>query len=249
MKRIGIIMIILLMCVGTLCADGIGHVVILGDSNTWIGGDDCSQPRGWNYWFCQTAKPASCRSYARSGATWTHTEKTVCDTEEYTEVLSDNNVIYNQVNRLKKAYEAGEQPRPDLIIIMAGTNDAWFRFEGVKGELREGRGKKEVTNVQQLEGAVCYDCGLLRELFPDCRLVLVTPMQATKTSLSRIRRTGDIIERCGTALGATVIRLDREGCVKRKQELKKRTFTTDGVHTNEAGARCIGEMIGLRVKD
>ena len=166
-------MIILLMCVGTLCADGIGHVVILGDSNTWIGGDDCSQPRGWNYWFCQTAKPASCRSYARSGATWTHTEKTVCDTEEYTEVLSDNNVIYNQVNRLKKAYEAGEQPRPDLIIIMAGTNDAWFRFEGVKGELRDGRGTK-VTDVQRLEGAVRYDCELLRELFPDCRLVLST---------------------------------------------------------------------------
>jgi len=238
-KRIGAIIFTLLILAGTACAGGVGHVVILGDSNTWIGGDDCSQPRGWNYWFRLTANPATCRSYARSGATWTHTEKTVCDMEEYSEVLSDNNVIFNQVNRLKRAYEAGEQPRPDLIIIMAGTNDAWF-----------GRGMDEKQDgCLTLAGAVRHDCTMLRELFPDCRLVLVTPMQTTKTSLSNIHRAGDTIERCGKALGAAVIRLDREGCIKRKQELRKLTYTTDGVHTNEAGARCIGQLIGRRINE
>jgi lysophospholipase L1-like esterase len=244
MKRIGIIIMALLLVVGTVCADGIGHVVILGDSNTWIGGDDCTQPRGWNKWFCETAAPTSCRSYARSGATWTHTEATTYDTEEYSEVLSDNNVIYNQINRLKKAYEAGEQPLPDLIIIMAGTNDAWFRWSKVKEERGE---RREERGAQTLEGAVRSDCTMLRELFPECRLLLLTPMQTTKTSLGNIRRTGDIIEACGKKLGAEVLRLDREGCVKRKQELKKRTLTTDGVHTNEAGARCIGRLVAERV--
>lgn len=230
-----------ILYVGMSYAHPIGHVVILGDSNTWIGGDDCMQPRGWNKWFCEAINPESCRSYARSGATWTHTEATTYDTEEYSEVLSDNNVIYNQVNRLKKAYEAGEQPLPDLIIIMAGTNDAWF------GRVTKARPKVKEESALTLEGAVRNDCMMLRELFPTCRLLLVTPMQTTKTSLSNIRRTGDIIEACGKTLGAEVIRLDREGCVKRKQELKKKTLTTDGVHTNEAGARCIGQLVAEKV--
>ncbi|MBO7511027.1 MAG: alpha-galactosidase, partial [Bacteroidales bacterium] len=39
----------------------------------------------WNKWFCEAINPESCRSYARSGATWTHTEATTYDTEEYSE--------------------------------------------------------------------------------------------------------------------------------------------------------------------
>lgn len=27
------------------------HVVLLGDSNTFIGGDDCDKDRGWSKWF------------------------------------------------------------------------------------------------------------------------------------------------------------------------------------------------------
>ncbi|MBO7116205.1 MAG: hypothetical protein J6V87_04040 [Prevotella sp.] len=43
------------------------NIVILGDSNTAIGGDDCSKSVGWNKWFRDMLSPASCRSYARSG--------------------------------------------------------------------------------------------------------------------------------------------------------------------------------------
>lgn len=127
MKRIGLLILWGLWLYGNIQAQSVMHVVILGDSNTFIGGDQCDKPQGWNKWFKELAKPLSCRSYARSGATWTHTSNTVYDIEENTGVLSDNNVIYNQVNRLLK--ETGEektQPTPDLILIMAGTNDLWF---------------------------------------------------------------------------------------------------------------------------
>ena len=43
------------------------NIVILGDPNTAIGGDDCSKSVGWNKWFRDMLSPASCRSYARSG--------------------------------------------------------------------------------------------------------------------------------------------------------------------------------------
>jgi hypothetical protein len=84
------------------------HVVFLGDSNTWIGGDKCDVNRGWNYWVREMLQPTTCRSYARSGATWVHTDKMVRDTEENTAVLSDNNVVTNQIYRLQEAVEAGD---------------------------------------------------------------------------------------------------------------------------------------------
>ena len=68
-------------------------VVILGDSNTWLGGDDCSKPKGWNTYFKAEFKPKSCVSLARSGASWTHTYETVRNTAEYAAKPTPNNVI------------------------------------------------------------------------------------------------------------------------------------------------------------
>ena len=244
--------LVVLMPLGCMQAQRPLHVVMLGDSNTFIGGDSCNQTRGWNKWFCDAVQPTTCRSYARSGATWTNTPQTVRNTEENIEVLGDNNVIYNQVCRLQEAVAAGEQAQPTLIIIMAGTNDAWFAAKRplaytqkgieafVTGDTFTSRPASEVLTLAE---SVRYSCELLRQSFPDARLVLITPMQATKVTVGAIRRTGDIIEQCALQLGAEVIRLDREGCVKRYEELKRRRYTVDGVHTNEAGARMIGEFV------
>ena len=242
MKRTLLTLLATLMILSLAQAQEVMHVVLLGDSNTFIGGDSCDVARGWNKWFRDAVQPATCRSYARSGATWSHTSRTVRDTEEYTEVLSDNNVIYNQVCRLTDAVACGEQTAPTLIIIMAGTNDAWFmdRRPQVFGN--------DAASPLTLAGAVRYDCRLLREAFPEARIMLLTPMQATKTSLKRIRRTGDIIEACGKEMGLEVVRLDREGCVSRKQELRRKTYTADGVHTNERGAQCIGLLVAQCVR-
>ncbi|MBQ5826020.1 MAG: hypothetical protein IIW46_00885, partial [Bacteroidaceae bacterium] len=65
------------------------HVVLLGDSETAIGGDQCDQPRGWNKWFAEALQPASCRSYARSGSTWTNTIRTKLTREENIGILGD----------------------------------------------------------------------------------------------------------------------------------------------------------------
>ena len=71
MKRIGLLILWGLWLYGNIQAQSVMHVVILGDSNTFIGGDQCDKPQGWNKWFKELANPLSCRSYARSGATWT----------------------------------------------------------------------------------------------------------------------------------------------------------------------------------
>ena len=232
------------------------HVVALGDSNTWLAGDSCTNPRGWITVFKELMRPASCHSYARSGATWTHTEATKYNPKESIEVLGDDNVIYNQVMRLREDCAAGSQPLPDLILIMAGTNDTWFSARRPKAFIQTASEVCKDTQtayshlqpheVQSLAGAVRYNCELLRMLNPSACIVLITPMQATKVSEEAMRKTGDVIAECGHLLHLPVIRLDDVGFT-RKQEQQHLTYTTDGVHTNLEGARLVGETIKLKV--
>ena len=203
------------------------HVVFLGDSNTWCGGDDCSVKLGWNYWVREMLKPTTCRSYARSGATWVHTSKMVRDTQENTARLSDNNVITNQIYRLQDAVAAGQQAVPTLILIMAGTNDVWFRQD----------------ILSTLEHVAVDDIYLLQESYPEARIVLVTPMQNTKVSAELVRKAADMLEVASIRMGTDLIDASGSDIIDREQELKRPTYTRDGVHTNEAGAKRLAEHV------
>ena len=207
------------------------HVVLLGDSNTWIGGDDCSDEHGWSKWFKACFQPASCQSFARSGATWSHTPHTVKDTKEYTEVISDNNVVLNQLCRLMERQAKGNTPLPDVIVIAAGTNDAWFadkRPDALQGGVAE---------------AVDKVCRIISRQFPKARVLLLTPIPSAKINEGRITKVGDIIQRCATLAGVECLRLDKVGCIDAAQEKKKYVMTKDGVHTSVYGAKCVGEAV------
>ena len=230
-------------------------VVLLGDSNTWLGGEDCSNSKGWSKWFKDKFCPKSISSYARSGATWTNTPSTVCNLTENIEVLGDNNVVYNQVCRLKYAYAVGEQPVPELIIISAGTNDAWFSQHRPYAMQRRKASDNQRENILSLEPSknltieksIALCCELLREDFPDAIIVLLTPLQTIKVDKSIIGFVGELIESVGTSLGCHVIRQDVEGCVRSDEELVEKVNTYDGTHTSERGARLNGEMIACKV--
>lgn len=233
------------------------NVVILGDSNTSIGGDECNNPRGWSKWFKDKFAPATCRSYARSGATWTNTAKTAYNTKEYTEKLGNDNVIYNQVNRLKDDCDGGRQSEPDLILVAAGTNDAWFRASrpdafSVTAEQAFVNDAGFITgmkaaDIRTLAGSVRYCCEMLMKRFPEAQIILLTPMQSVAAGYADIRKAGDIIEGCAHRMGLCVIRQDRESSVYDIREKATRRYTTDGTHTSNEGARRNGFYIANRV--
>lgn len=272
-KRSVIYVLLILFTHGFLCAKVIapamcndiapqeGHgninVVILGDSNTSIGGDACDDPHGWNKWFKDRFAPATCRSYARSGATWTNTSRTVYDTKEYTGKLGDNNVIYNQINRLKEDCDIKRQVEPNLILIAAGTNDAWFKasrpgiFSVPASQAFSNEGgfitRSAASSVRTLAESVRYGCELLMERFPDAQIILLTPMQSVAAEADDIRKVGDIIEDCAGYMGLCVIRQDYESCIYYIREKKAVKYTSDGTHTNEEGARRNGCYIANRI--
>lgn len=265
--RIGLSVLMMFVSCAVSARVSAGHgdmnVVILGDSNTWLGGDGCDRPRGWSKWFREVFSPAACRSYARSGATWTNTESTVCDVEENIDRLGDNNVIYNQINRLVKDVAEERQTSPDLILIAAGTNDVWFAgsrsgaftktADEAFGDAYAGRSDvitgRDASAVLTLAESVRYGCEMLRAVFPAARIILLTPLQTTAVGLDVVRRAGDIIEGCGRRMGLGVIRQDGDNFVSRRQEMKRKRMTTDGTHTNGAGARNNGVRIARMVSE
>ena len=258
MRKIGTFIVVFLLVLSyahpTMAyAQASVHIALLGDSNTWLGGDECDKPMGWPYWFCEQLKPASCRSYARSGATWTHTAATKRNTKEYTEKLSDDNVIYNQVCRLQEAVKDGRQPPPQLIIIAAGTNDAWFSqkrphvFDFPSDNTTKNITDRQPNDVLTLAEVVRYNCELLQKDFPESRILLLAPMQSTAVATNKINAVSDIIETVAKQMGAEVIRMDKESCVRRNQEAKRRQYTYDGTHTNEKGAQQNGYYIAQKV--
>lgn len=261
MRRTIIAISLLLFTISVAMAQQTAHsninVAILGDSNTWIGGDDCDKGKGWNKWFKDIFRPASCKSYARSGATWTNTPQTKTNTEENIAVLGDDNVIYNQIVRLQEAVKKGLQPMPNLIIIAAGTNDAWFEdkrtlaFSQNADEVFSMDEKpitdRPVNTITSLAASVRYGCEMLMESFPNAQIILLTPLQCTAITLSQILRTGDIIEDCARHMSICVIRQDKTCCVSRTRELRTKRFTTDGTHTNAEGARRNGIFLAKKI--
>ena len=227
------------------------HVVILGDSNSWIGGDDCTKPQGWNKWFVDFFKPASCRSYARSGATWTNTPNTRRNIQENIKTLGDDNVIYNQVVRLDDAVGRGRQPSPQLIIIMAGTNDAWFldkRPHALEKTARqvfsdsEPAVSKQPSAVLTLAESIRYNCELLHRCFPQAKIVLIAPLQSVQAA-RHLNAVNQIIEDCAREMNLDVIRLDRLSGISSKSESRTKRYTTDGTHTSVEGAKRCGRYI------
>jgi lysophospholipase L1-like esterase len=261
-ERLVLLLLLVCGCLTRACAEGVLEdktVVLLGDSNTWIGGEDCDNPRGWNCWFAREMKPRSIRSYARSGATWSHTRRTVRNPGEYSEVITDDNVIYNQVVRLVEAVDSGLQQEPDLIMISAGTNDAWFphlRPEEFSLTAREtlGRDVGEILSlppgkVLSLGDAVRYDLLILQGRFPSARVVVMTPLQSIRISSEMLADVSGIIDEVASAIGAVVIRQDLLCPVDSEREMTRRRLTTDGTHTSEEGARRNSSVIADCVND
>lgn len=254
MRHILLFVLPLFMACSTVAQQPV-DVVILGDSNTWIGGDDCDQPRGWNKWFNDAFQPGTCKSYARSGATWTNTPQTRRNTEENIGVLGNDNVIFNQIYRLKEAVSCGQQTSPSLILIMAGTNDAWFTkarpqafsMTAEEAFITDTIINRPVWQVLTLAESVRYGCELLKTYYPEARIILLTPLQSVAAGTVNITKAGDIIEDCGRQMGLSVIRLDKDGIIDAKQEKQQYRLTTDGTHTSEQGARQVGSFIAQQI--
>ena len=246
---------VLAILLGTMCAsaEGSSHaaakpkVALLGDSMTWIGDDSCQNDTGWSHVLRESGLASAIDVYARSGATWTNTRNTRRNPAHYTELLHDDNVVYNQAVRLIERADTSDAV-PDLIILFAGANDAWFasRRPGIFDRETDDAAYPSSTDpacVTSLEGSLRLVTDMLHSRFPDATLLFVAPLQMAKTDAETIHLVADIIENTASKKGWTTLRADKDLPITHEQESKSHRYTYDGVHTNPDGATITGNYI------
>ena len=102
-------------------------------------------------------------------------------------------------------------------------------------------------NVRSLAEVVRYDCTRLMRRFPRAQIVLLTPLQSAAIPDRRLFAVAETIARCGERLSLAVVRQDKESCISSARERTARCFTTDGTHTNTAGARRNGYYLANQI--
>lgn len=253
---------VLAILLGVLCASAATkspaeikpRIALLGDSMTWIGGDSCQNKTGWSHWLHESGIAGEIDVYARSGATWTNTKNTKRNPKHYTELLHDDNVIYNQAIRLIENADTSAS-NPDIIILFAGANDAWFAdkrpgiFDVPASQQPNNQITQQPNSSITLQESVSLVSDMLHLRFPNATLLFVAPLQMSKTDAETIHLVSDIIERTAGEKGWLTLRADKETGITHLQEAKSPKYTYDGVHTNPVGAKIIGDYIILHLKN
>lgn len=226
-------------------------VVFLGDSNLWIGGDDCEGEKSWSKEVVDSLNPRQWRSFARSGATWTNVASTRVCSECYSEVIHDDNVVYNQMVRLIDAIGSGELRIPDVIFIAAGSNDAWFssRFPGMMSKRvsdiyttpsPQGSTPSRNTTLAESIRLVCVN---LSKTFPNTKIVLLTPPFNTKVPREKIAEVAEVISESCRRLRIPCIQLNDDDIINPDEETAGFSSTYDGAHTSVEGAHRIARRV------
>ena len=233
------------------------RISILGDSITWL--SMSSNPdRGWVTYFRELLKFAEIRNYARSGATWSHTASTEYDITEDTSSISDNNVIYNQLNRLINDVENNGVAAPDFIFILAGTNDAWYPTQrpdaiadtpaSVMSDESVWLNVKSIGSLTSIPKAMRYVAEMIWNKFPNCQVVVTTPLQSTAFTTERRNAVAECVIGSAKHLSWAVIEQDKVCGISRIRETQGYSMTYDGTHTSEAGAKMVGGVLASELK-
>lgn len=220
------------------------NIVMIGDSITWMGGDNCDDEDGWTYWFKQKANPKSCRSYAVSGAT-------LC----YQPSWQTQNDAYMQLQRIISDKGEGMYPNGiDLVFVAMGTNDLGNSSAkySVTAEEEFNNATTYANYTQQdltsFAKAIRYLCEQLYVNFPNVQIVFLSPQQRSNFNTSMLLTMGDFIESCTDYLSVNTIRLDKHCGTYHTRECVENHKLIDGTHTSQLGARENGYFIYNRVK-
>jgi len=220
------------------------NLFLLGDSITWL-----APPQSWVAYMLDRIDFKSVTNVARSGATWSHTAGTVYDITSTGGSISDDNVIWNQFNRIKAGITAGTMPVPDLIVIPAGTNDFSRTIGSVATTFTPGSSiiGNAANTILSVTDAVRYDVELMLAEWPNVQIILVTPIQRGISDNTTIRNIADAIEGCADRLALECIRMDKHSGIYGYNEISSHIFLYDGLHPNSVGAPKMGKRMAAEL--
>lgn len=209
------------------------NIVLFGDSTT-----SAAREQGrWADFLPNYAPYASLRNYARGTATWTFKTDTVYDIASTGPTNTGDNVIWNQFNRLKSDVDNVGGALPDAIIILGGANDILQSkplgdiSTAFSGSILD----KDVTTLTTLAQSIRYVCECIKQEYPMCQIILVTPWKNSYQTDGGVPYR-DMIVSCAQMLSERYIDAMYECGIYQYFETTGYVFRTDGVHLNDLGA-------------
>jgi len=233
--------------------DSINYVAFAGTRKidtdiTFLGDSITANPLWWTKNLLEKVSFKSFNNLARSGATWTNTVDTVYDITSDGGSTTDDNTIWNQINKLIYRVSNNLQPVPETIVILAGTND-----------YNRPRGSAETTFVADyplttapnavltLSDAIRFNCEFILSSFPHCQIIITTPIQIAYQDNQVIFAIGDMIKSTVKELSIQSIDLGREVGIYGKKEAVIAIDLVDGLHPNSFGNEKIGAFMAKRL--
>lgn len=230
----------------------------LSDMNVVVFGDSISDTKNnitkWCQPFYELADCASFKSYARGSCTMTNNSNTAYDVVTTNTVQGGNNVIWNQVNRLKVDTDNNTVPTPDLIIIMAGTNDATQgktvgSVSTVFTTQKNTFASKLITQLDDFVSSSRKVIDMIREYYPSCEIVLISPI-ATAYNSNAYNYIVDLrgtIEQIADNTGCHHISGGEFGITYYDEGNGNHKYLADGIHPNEVGGKRMAKIIYDRI--
>ena len=224
------------------------NIAVLGDSIS----DVESGENGYGMWidkFRSLANPRSFVDYAVGGAVWTFssTTQSVSTRSEMT-ASNANNCIGNQFNRLKASVDNNDIVTPDLIFIIAGSNDAFQnKTVGTPSTVFETDTAQsaDITTLTNLCASIRYVIDKINAEYPKARIVLMTPISfgGHASEFARLTPIRTAIQECSEYLGIYCIDGCKAGITFHREHLGRKYLISDLAHLTKLGGDLVGKFI------
>lgn len=213
------------------------NVVFFGDSIT-------ADPDWWVKYMLERIQFKNYVNLANSGATWSHTASTVYNTGPWGGSISDNNVIWNQIN----AHIAGAYPTPDVAVILAGTNDI-ARTLGTPSTVFNGSTQNvDPATHTDIASAFRFCIDLLYATYPTIKIIVATPIPRASLKDTATPQRAEIIRECASYCGCEVLDQYNEAGFYDYHEWNTHTkISADNIHPTDLGNQILGEFNANRL--
>ena len=164
-----------------------------------------------------------------------------------------NNCAVVHIQRFISEVESGEQPVPDIFAFAMGTNDAAECF-GDPEKALTGKSIRDNENIDVFTeaGAMRWCIQTIQELYPECRIFVLTPLQtANPEHNEKTVKQLDIMRRM--CQGMSVQMIDCYGncgiCEKFEVLNGEGRYLRDGLHPKECGQKLEGRFAAKEIRN
>lgn len=221
------------------------------DYNTVLMGDSITDTNVNGKWVTSLLTKVSFKSlnnYARGYCTWTFKNDSSYNIVDTSNTNVGNNIIWNQFNRLVNDVDNNNHPTPDLIIILAGTNDAiQSKTIGNINTTFDGESilDKDITTLTNLCQSIRYTIEAIRAEYPDVKIVLTTPNQLANYSTNNYNLLvrNAILDCCKYLSCEYIDQFGESGIYQYYESVNHRFLDSGGVHPTNLGGNLISSYI------